>query len=166
MQWIVCMGVAGSGKTSLGALIASRLRLPFIEGDEFHSEQSQRKMRAGHPLDDADRAQWLDVLGHELADHRGGAVLACSALKRAYRDRLRAAVPAVRFLFLDIDRALATERVSARGGAHLFPASLVESQFTTLEPPSAEPDVLRLHATDSLEALAGQAVAWLAAGGA
>jgi gluconokinase len=165
MQWIVCMGVAGSGKSSLGALIASRLKLPYIEGDDFHSEQSKRKMRAGHALDDADRAQWLDVLGRELADHRGGAVLACSALRRSYRDRLRTAVPGIGFVFLDIDRAAASLRVSARAPTHLFPASLVESQFATLEPPVNEPDVLRLHATDSLEALAGQALAWIAADG-
>jgi gluconokinase len=165
MRWIVCMGVAGSGKSSLGALIASRLMLPFIEGDDFHSEGSKAKMRAGIALDDADRAQWLDVLGRELAGHRGGAILACSTLKQSYRDRLRAMIPGLGFVFLDIDRAAASERVSARAHEHLFPASLVDSQFATLEPPVAEPGVLRLHATDSLEALAGQALAWITAGG-
>lgn len=166
MQWVVCMGVAGSGKSSLGALIAARLMLPFIEGDDFHSEQSKRKMHAGLALDDTDRAQWLDTLGRELAGHRGGAVLACSALRRIYRDRLRAAVPGVGFVFLDIDRATVSARVSARAHTHLFPVSLVESQFATLEPPLNEPHVLRLHATDRLEALTDQAVAWIAADGA
>lgn len=155
------MGVAGSGKSSLGLRLAARLQLPFIEGDEFHSEESRRKMRAGHALDDTDRATWLDVLGRELASHHGGAVLACSALKRSYRDRLRAAVPTVRFVYLDIDRDAAGERVRARAPAHLFPPSLVASQFATLEPPLAEADVLRLCATDSLEALTDAAVAWI-----
>jgi gluconokinase len=159
------MGVAGSGKSSLGALIASRLSLPFIEGDDFHSEESRQKMHAGVALDDADRAQWLGVLGRELAAHRGGAILACSALKKSYRDRLRAAVPGLRFVFLDIGRAAALERVSARAHQHLFPASLVDSQFASLEPPVAEPRVLHLRATGNLESLAGRAVAWIAAGG-
>jgi gluconokinase len=159
------MGVAGSGKSSLGALIASRLSLPFIEGDDFHSGESRQKMHAGVALDDADRAQWLGVLGRELAAHRGGAILACSALKQSYRDRLRAAVPGLSFVFLDIGRAAALERVSARAHQHLFPASLVDSQFASLEPPGAEPRVLRLPATGSLESLAGRAVAWIAAGG-
>jgi gluconokinase len=165
MNWVVCMGVAGSGKSSLGTLIASRLNLPFIEGDDFHSEDSRRKMHAGVALDDADRAQWLATLGRELAAHRDGAVLACSALKRSYRDRLRAAVPDLRFVYLDIGPAAARERVSARAHQHLFPASLVDSQFASLEPPVAEPGVLRLPATGSLEELARQAVAWIAAGG-
>jgi len=159
------MGVAGSGKSSLGALIASRLMLPFIEGDDFHSEQSKAKMHAGIALDDNDRAQWLDLLGRELARHRGGAILACSTLKKSYRDRLRAAVLQLGFLFLDIDRAAASERVRARAPQHLFPPSLVDSQFATLEPPVAEPGVLWLKATDSLEALADQALAWIGAQG-
>src|SRR5271170_605912 len=120
------MGVAGSGKSSLGALIASRLMLPYIEGDDFHSEQSKRKMHAGLALDDADRSEWLDKLGHELASHREGAVLACSALKRSYRDRLRTAVPRVGFVFLDIERAAARERVQARAATHFFAASLID----------------------------------------
>jgi gluconokinase len=164
MQWIVCMGVAGSGKSSLAALIAARLNLPFIEGDDFHSEDSRRKMRAGIALDDADRAHWLEILGRELAAHRDGAILACSALKKSYRDRLRSAVPPLRFVFLDIERAAAAARVRARAPQHLFPASLVDSQFASLEPPLAEPGVLRLPATGSLESLAGQAVAWITAG--
>jgi gluconokinase len=140
--------------------------LPFIEGDEFHSERSKSKMRAGIALDDADRAQWLDLLGRELAAHRAGAILACSALKKSYRDRLRAAVPGLGFLYLEIDRTVAGERVSARAHQHLFPASLVDSQFAALEPPVSEPGVLRLHATERLEALADQALRWIRAGGA
>jgi gluconokinase len=166
MKWIVCMGVAGSGKSSLGALVAARLALPFIEGDDFHSEENRRKMHAGIALTDADRASWLELLGRQLAAHRAGAVLACSALKRSYRDQLRAAVPGLRFVYLDIARAVARARVAARADQHLFPASLVESQFESLEAPSGEAGVLRLPASDSLDALAEQAVEWIDAGGA
>jgi gluconokinase len=164
MHWIVCMGVAGSGKSSLGALLAARLELPFIEGDDFHSAESRRKMHAGIALTDADRASWLALLGRQLAAHRDGAILACSALKRAYRDQLRAAVPGLRFVYLDIAPAAARERVAARAPQHLFPASLVDSQFASLEAPTGEPGVLRLPATESPEALATQAVAWITAG--
>ncbi|HXN10622.1 MAG TPA: gluconokinase [Steroidobacteraceae bacterium] len=166
MQWIVCMGVAGSGKSSLGALIAARLDLPFIEGDDFHSGENRRKMHAGIALTDEDRVSWLELLGQQLAAHRGGAILACSALKKSYRDRLRAAVPGLRFVYLDIARAVARGRVAARAHQHLFPSSLVDSQFESLEAPVCEPGVLCLPATESLNALAMQAVAWITAGGA
>ena len=164
MQWVVCMGVAGSGKSSLGALIAARLDLPFIEGDDFHSAESRRKMHAGIALTDADRASWLALLSQQLAAHQAGAILACSALKKSYRDRLRAAVPGLGFVYLDIAPAVARERVAARAHQHLFPASLVDSQFASLEAPMGEPGVLRLSGTESADRLAVQAVAWIEAG--
>jgi gluconokinase len=117
-------------------------------------------MHSGQPLTDAHRAGWLDRLGQELAAHPGGAVLACSALKRAYRDRLRAAAPGLRFAWLDLDASAAGVRVAQRP-SHFFPAGLVASQFEALEPPVDEPGVLRLDALASAEALVEQVAAWL-----
>jgi gluconokinase len=157
------MGVAGCGKSSLAAAIASQTGLPLIEGDEFHSAASIAKMRAGIPLTDADRAPWLDQLSAELMRHGGGGVLACSALKQTYRDRLRAAVPDLKFVFLDIDRNTALERVLARMDHHQFPASLVDSQFAALERPTGERGVLTLRATDDITVLCGEVLAWMTA---
>jgi len=162
VAWIVIMGVAGCGKSSLGAAVASQAGLAFIEGDTFHAPQALAKMRAGIPLSDADRTEWLDRLGVELARRPEGAVLACSALKHAYRDRLRRAVPDLKFVYLEIDRETAHLRVAARGAAHMFPASLVHSQFTALESPNLEPGVLTVCATDALADLCAKAYIWMA----
>ena len=125
---VVFMGVAGCGKSSLGAAVASALGLPLVEGDDFHSPESRAKMAQGIALTDADRDGWLTRLGQELQHHmqgtNQGVVLTCSALKLAYRQRLRAAVPGLRFVFLDIGRADAQARVAARS-AHFFSASLI-----------------------------------------
>ena len=146
MDSIVVMGVAGCGKSSLGAALARALGLPLVEGDDFHPEANQQKMRAGVPLTDADRAGWLDALAQRLAAAPDGVVLSCSALKRAYRDRLRAAAPGLRFVHLVLDRDEALRRVASRP-AHLFPPSLVASQFATLESPAGEPGVVEVAAT-------------------
>ena len=159
-RWLVVMGVSGCGKSSLGAGLAQALGLPLIEGDDFHPPANVRKMTAGIPLTDADRAGWLDTLGAQLAQHPQGAVLTCSALKRAYRDRLRAAVPDLRFVFMDLTREEAERRVAARAAQHMFPASLVASQFATLESPVGEAGVLAVDATAPLAELVAQAVAW------
>ena len=155
------MGVSGCGKSSLGAALARECALPLIEGDDFHSAANVSKMRAGIPLTDADRAGWLATLGDELAGHREGAVLTCSALKRDYRERLRAAVPGLRFVFMALTREEAERRVAARAGAHMFPASLVANQFATLESPVGEAGVLAVDATAPLPALVAQVRAWL-----
>jgi gluconokinase len=157
---IVIMGVAGCGKSSLGAAVAAGEGLALIEGDDFHSAASRAKMSRGVALTDEDRAQWLEVLGGRLASHPQGVVLTCSALKRAYRDRLRAAAPGLRFVFLEIDRTAAQQRVAGRG-SHFFSASLVDSQFATLESPVGEPGVLRVDALAALPALQAQVSAWL-----
>ncbi|WP_280817366.1 gluconokinase [Variovorax sp. TBS-050B] len=156
--WIVVMGVSGCGKSTLGAALAEDFGLPLIEGDDYHLPASVEKMRQGIPLTDADRAGWLDVLGQALAAAPGGAVLTCSALKRAYRDRLRAAVPALHFVFMAIERDEAERRVAAREGAgeHMFPASLVDSQFATLESPVGEPGVVAVDATAPTAQLVAQ----------
>ena len=159
--WIVVMGVSGCGKSSLGDALAKDLALPLIEGDDFHPPANVEKMRAGIALADADRAGWLDVLGAELAAHSKGAVLTCSALKRAYRDRLRAAVPDLRFVFMELTREEAERRVAARAAQHMFPASLVANQFATLESPAGEAGVLAVDATLPLAGLVAQARAWV-----
>ena len=157
---VVIMGVAGCGKSTVGAAVAAAESLPLVEGDDFHSQSSRDKMAAGTPLTDADRAQWLVTLGGELAAHPEGVVLTCSALKRAYREQLRAAAPDLRFVFLEIPREAAQQRVATRG-THFFSATLVASQFATLESPVGEPGVLRLDALAPLPTLQARARAWL-----
>jgi len=161
---IVVMGVAGCGKSQVGQRLAARLKLPMIEGDTFHGADSVAKMRDGVPLTDADRAGWLHALGAQLARERG-AVLACSALRRSYRDILRGFVTAqspLCFLFLSIDEATSQARVAARKN-HFYPVSLVASQFATLEDPSGEARVLALDGTLPLDVIAEHTIAWLQA---
>ena len=145
---ILVMGVAGSGKSTLAAQLARELGIALIEGDDHHSPGNLDKMRRGIALEDADRMPWLDALGALLANRNGGAVLTCSALKRSYRDRLRQAVPDLSIVFLDIVLDAAHARVVERP-AHLFPPSLVRSQFEALEPPLGETGVLRVDANRS-----------------
>lgn len=161
MKSVVVMGVAGCGKSSVGRALAQSLRLPLIEGDEFHSQHNLDKMRQGLALTDADRADWLAALGQTLEQHETGAVLTCSALKRAYRDLLRSHAPGLRFVFLRIDPDTASQRVTARASTHLFPASLVASQFAALESPVGEPGVLTVDATEPLAHLNKIIVDWL-----
>jgi gluconokinase len=153
------MGVAGCGKSSLGAALAQSWGWPLLEGDDHHSEANRAKMRAGTPLTDADRAGWLAKLGALLQSHHP-CVLTCSALRRSYREQLRQALPGLAFVYLEIDEPHAQARVSARGGEHFFPASLVAAQFATLEPPTGEPGVLRVDATDSLPLLIARVLEW------
>lgn len=158
---VVIMGVAGCGKSSLASAVAASTGLRLIEGDDYHSSASREKMGRGIALTDADRKAWLETLGNLLRDSPGPAVLACSALKKAYRDKLRSAAARLRFIYLAISPAEALQRVSTRTAAHFFPVMLVDSQFATLEPPHAEPDVLSLDATLPLDELCRQATAWL-----
>ena len=161
---VVVMGVSGCGKSAVGERIAQALGLPLVEGDEFHPASNIEKMRRGLPLGDEDRAGWLDRLAAELARHPAGAVLTCSALKRAYRDRLRAAAPGLRFVHLQLSQDEALRRVQARGG-HFYPPSLVASQFEALEDPAGEPGVLGVEAGLPLDAVAMQAHGWLGSAG-
>ncbi|MSV35632.1 MAG: gluconokinase [Bryobacterales bacterium] len=154
------MGVAGCGKSTLGRAVAQRMGWPMIEGDDFHSDENRARMSAGVPLRDTDREGWLRNLAKELREHQDGAVLACSALKRGYRDILRAASPGLAFVFLNIAQDEASERVRDRSG-HFMPPELVRSQFEALEPPVDEPRVLQLDAGLSLDALTDQTVEWL-----
>lgn len=162
MNSIVIMGVAGCGKSSLGVAVAQQLGLKIVEGDDHHSTESLAKMQHGVALTDADRAGWLAALGAQLQRHPSALVLTCSALKRAYRDQLRQASPGLSFVYLDISREHASARVSARAATHFFSASLISSQFSTLEVPTGEPGVLRVDALLPLATLQSQVCAWLA----
>jgi gluconokinase len=161
---LVVMGVSGCGKSSVAEAVARSFGWILHEGDRYHAPESVAKMRAGLPLTDADRADWLDRLGALLAAGRsgGGQVLACSALRRAYRDRLRAACPGLRFAFLRLDYEEALARVRGRAD-HFFSPALVADQFATLESPDGEPGVLVLDATESIDAQSERIARWLQA---
>jgi gluconokinase len=134
---LVVMGVSGSGKSTVGAALAQRLRVPFADADDLHPPANIEKMSAGIPLDDHDRQPWLDAVGAWLADHPHGAVMSCSALRRDYRDRLRRHAPRLAFIHLAGTREVIAARMAGRPG-HFMPSSLLDSQFATLEP--LEPD--------------------------
>jgi gluconokinase len=147
----VVMGVAGSGKSLIGAALAHTLDVEFVDGDDFHSAENVGKMAAGIPLTDDDRAEWLRTLALRLGTARKAdkrVVIACSALKRSYRDIFRAEAPDVRFVFLKGSRDLLTERL-ARRGRHFMPASLLDSQLATLEEPSPDENAWVVDATKS-----------------
>jgi carbohydrate kinase (thermoresistant glucokinase family) len=127
---IVIAGVSGCGKSTVGALLAERLGCGFADADDFHPPENIAKMRAGIPLDDADRAGWLDALGHFLAGETA-VILACSALKRVYRDRLRALGGPLHFVVLTLEKDELVARMKSRD--HFMPASLLDSQLATLE---------------------------------
>lgn len=133
---LVVMGVSGVGKTSVAAELVARTGWAFAEGDDFHPDSNRRKMAAGHPLDDDDRRPWLATIAAWIGEHEAagrGAVVTCSALRRAYRDVLRDGHPSVRFVHLLAPSTLIEKRITARRG-HYMPASLLGSQLSTLEP--------------------------------
>ena len=163
--WIIVMGVAGCGKSTLARHLADALKLTFIEGDQFHPPENIQKMRQGIALDDAAREGWLERLGAELLSHPGGAVLACSALKRSYRVRLRREVQQLCFVHLSVTQELANARVQARSGGHPFPSSLVASQFATLEDPRGEERVLQLDGAIAPSELCAKTLQWIDAQG-
>ncbi|MBX7434464.1 gluconokinase [Mycobacterium sp. Y57] len=127
------MGVSGSGKSTVGAALAQRLRVPFADADDFHPQANIDKMSAGEALNDDDRRPWLELIGSWLANHPDGAVMSCSALKRAYRDQLRNHCADIEFLHLSGSPEVIGRRQASRPG-HFMPASLLASQFDTLEP--------------------------------
>ena len=161
---IIIMGVSGSGKSTLGAILAQWLGTPFLEGDAFHSAESIATMRAGTPLSDDERWPWLDRLGEAVAGavaREGGAVVACSALKRAYRDRLmRATSTATRFVLPAVGQDELERRLSARAD-HYMPASLILSQLETLEMPGADEHALIIDGLRAPEMLCQEICEWL-----
>ncbi len=134
------MGVAGSGKSVIGAALAVALGIEFVEGDQYHSAENVERMSRGIPLTDDDRAVWLRSLAARIRDAKEagtGLVISCSALKRSYRDILRSEASDLRFVFLKGERALIAERIATRRG-HFMPPSLLDSQLDTLEEPSPD----------------------------
>ena len=137
---IVVMGVSGCGKTTVASRLAARLGWEFAEADDFHSQANVAKMRSGTPLADDDRWPWLDALADWIEAHRAqglSCVVACSALKRAYRERLRRGHDDVRFVHLRGERATVAGRLAERSG-HYMPLALLQSQYDTLEEPGAD----------------------------
>jgi gluconokinase len=160
MTRIVVMGVAGSGKSVLAEHLGARLGCTMVEGDHHHLPTSREKMRAGIALEDSDREPWLDRIGALMAAHPGDIVVSCSALKRKYRDRIRSHVPGLRFVYIEIDVQTAANRVGFRTG-HLFPRSLVTSQFAALESPAGEPGVFAVSALQPTGAQVAAICGWL-----
>jgi gluconokinase len=157
------MGVAGSGKSVVGSELAATLGWAFVEGDGLQPAANVERMASGLPLTDAHRWGWLDAVGEQIALkglQGGGSVAACSALKRAYRDRLRRYSDYLLFIHLEIDKATAALRVASRKG-HFMPASLVDSQFADLEPPGPDELAMVLDATRPVEELVATAAAVL-----
>ncbi|UCM91336.1 gluconokinase [Streptomyces marincola] len=160
---VVVMGVSGVGKTTVARALADRLGLPFAEADDFHSPANVAKMSSGVPLDDADREPWLASLRAWLGERerRGtGGVMTCSALKRSYRETLRADAAGTFFLHLVGSRELIQERVGGRSG-HFMPAELLDSQFAELEPLAAEENGAELDVGPPPDVLVERAVALL-----
>ncbi|WP_432195807.1 gluconokinase [Streptomyces sp. bgisy027] len=155
---VVVMGVAGTGKTTIGPLLAARLGVPYAEGDDFHPPANIAKMSAGVPLEDDDRWPWLDAIGTWAHGRAGlGGVVSCSALKRSYRDRLRAEAPGVVFVHLSGDRALIEDRMAHRQG-HFMPTALLDSQFATLQPLRADEAGVAVDVAGSPEEITERAV--------
>ena len=146
------MGVSGSGKSTVGAALARRLRVPFVDADTLHPPANIAKMTAGEPLSDDDRYPWLEKVGDWLAGHRDGGVASCSALKRRYRERLREHCPRVEFLHLSGSPELLADRLAARSG-HFMPAMLLRSQFDALEPLGADEAGATADAADDVDAI-------------
>ncbi len=160
------MGVSGSGKSTVGKVLANALVVPFLEGDLFHTPAAVTKMRAGEPLTDEDRWPWLDSLGRAIGTavmNTGVVVAACSALKRTYRDRLRETICApVCFVLLDSDREELRHRLSSRSG-HYMPASLLSSQLEILERPQPDESAIVIDAGQPPSILCDKIIEWLSA---
>jgi carbohydrate kinase (thermoresistant glucokinase family) len=158
------MGVTGSGKSTIGELLAQKLGATFIDGDFLHPESNVAKMATGTPLNDADRKPWLEAIGQKLAEAGDESlVIACSALKKSYRDIIRVADPTARFVLLDGPYKLLCERLASRKG-HFMPPSLLQSQLETLEPLEADESGVVLNISEKPEELARRGAALLTSG--
>jgi carbohydrate kinase (thermoresistant glucokinase family) len=163
---IVVMGVSGCGKTTVGRLLAQALALPYVEGDELHPPENVARMAAGIALTDVDRQGWLQAVAQRLADTQArqrGVVVTCSALKRRYREQLRAAAPDLQLVYLSGPPALLAERLAHRQG-HYMPPSLLQSQLVTLEPPQADEPALCADVSQPPAAIVAELVRQLTSG--
>ena len=162
---VILMGVSGSGKSYLAERLVAATGWEFAEGDDFHSAENKARMHAGIPMTDVERAPWLDALHAVLVEwERNGVngVMTCSALKRAYRDRLREGLAGLRFVWVDPPRAVLEEHMAHRVG-HYMPAGLLDSQIATLEPPTEEERALRLDGAEGAEDEVKRVLEWLRA---
>ncbi|ANK90295.1 MULTISPECIES: gluconokinase [Rhizobium] len=161
---IIVMGVSGCGKSSVGEKLAEALHLAFVEGDALHPAANVEKMSKGIPLTDEDRMPWLDLIGKRMQaslEKGEGIIVSCSALKRTYRGRLRAAAGGnLFFVYLEGSKALLTKRMGERKG-HFMPISLLESQLATLEVPTGEPGVVTVDIDDTIDGIAATALSGL-----
>ncbi len=158
---VVVMGVSAAGKSTTGRLLAAELAVDFLDADDLHPASNRAKMSAGTPLTDDDRMPWLDRVGDELAARSaGGSVIACSALRRVYRDRIRARVPSVVFVHLHGSDALLAERAAGRAD-HFMPPSLLRSQLDTLELLDPDEAGMAVEVSARPADLARAAVEWL-----
>lgn len=163
-QLVVVMGVSGCGKSTVGRLLARRLGAEFLEGDELHPPRNVERMAAGIALTDHDRLDWLREIAVQLADasaSQHALVVSCSALKRSYRNLLRAASSELAFVHIHANEALLTQRLRARTD-HFMPASLLTSQLQTLEPPGADERAVTFEAALAPDQIAALAATWLA----
>jgi gluconokinase len=165
LLYVVVMGVAGTGKSTIAQRLAAALDLELVEGDDLHPAANIAKMRAGIPLDDIDRMPWLRSIASWVAERHSRnqpVVVTCSALKEAYRDVLRAAVPdtPARFVHLTAPREVIAARMAARD--HFMPASLLESQLEALEPLAEHEDGIVVDVTAPVDEVVAQVLAWLA----
>jgi len=157
---VVVMGVSASGKTTIANLLGAELDYRVLDADDLHPAANVEKMRAGIPLDDADRAPWLRKVADWIGEQRAqgvGVVVSCSALRRAYRDVLRQADARIVFVWLDVDRDTLEQRLAHRRG-HFMPASLLDDQLETLEPPGEDERAVRVAPSDSAQDTADQAI--------
>jgi gluconokinase len=160
---VIVMGVSGAGKTRIGREVATCLGWTFIEGDDFHTEANRQKMASGTPLTDEDRWPWLARIvaaAREIEAAAGSAVIACSALKEAYRERLQAAGPDVRFVHLAGDKALIARRMKLRRN-HYMPPGLLDSQIATLEAPAEDESVMTFDTRMRAQSITAAVVRWL-----
>jgi gluconokinase len=159
---LVVMGVSGSGKTTVGRAIAARAGWPFLDSDDLHSPESIARMAAGIPLTDADRWPWLERIAEWIAAHRGEpGIVACSALKRIYRDRLRAANPDLRFVYLKATQQEIADRLAQRTG-HFFPPTLAQAQFRDLQEPGPDENPITVPITRTPDEIVDRVLAELA----
>lgn len=161
MKQFVVMGVSGSGKTSVAESLAAKTGGLYLDADDFHPPANKAKMAAGIPLTDDDRWGWLDTLNRELKSHAAtdrSVFLACSALRQVYRDRLKAGLPGVRFIYLKGSAELIRERMHARKD-HFMPPALLESQLALLEEPAG---AIVAHIEDPVALIVGKLLAQIA----